>query len=663
MRDQFVRLKAGNFMATKSVLSNVDLIKKFVFEKQPVTLNQIVDEVMAQMSSVNDAQKARDRYVLPVLTGQPYYREEDGKWTIIREEMPEYKILREVFADEHRLMYEREVRSKVAKALKVKAGTVVLDLELASGLQKIGSHWGLDSWVIANDYAAEVLDEHPGGLTEKDLAKTVSERYDIDPENTILHLKGDKKKRFIAERKQWLLKEHYDKKQAEAKDPTLTLPELKTGTIDQSLEVSFLSAHDTKPETGRKSDNTEGRARLKKALKKQAQEVLEQREQASQQEDLATKLSQVLSAAGIEDYDVSSYQQVEAAPKEHGLTPKERDDIQSFIDKLLEQETVGVGAPVASVINAPLSARKVVDVLRLKYIDYTRDRAVLPAEYYRFAVEIMQPTINDTVIHPSCFDGLWTVELLNYLFDKLEGAAWALTDENSALEIVQPDGSRYQLSPQDAALLEKARDKFLVSQVDLVNYFLQYKYTGIEADSVLAKAARIVTRLTGYESAYIDNRDYLTELPEIFNYPPNEDNDIPDRFDYVFGNLTFTVDANLAANYLDQSLQMVGEDGYMMCFVLVELMELLKQHGLLGEFLQGMGVTHYIKLPVIEGRHQVVLLGVTKLIEGDNPPLIVNAEVADFKTALSLSNALRTSTGEGEKYKLVDQMALVTLIG
>ncbi len=648
-------------MATKSVLSNVDLIRAFVFEHQPVTVEEIVAEVRRQMSSVKDDAAARDRYVLPVLKSQPYYRQEGSKWFVARDLMPEYAVLHEVFRDEHRLLYEREVRSKVAKKLGVKVHTVVLDLEQAPGLKLHGSHWGLADWVIANDQAAEVLAQHPSGLNEKDLVKAISERFGMEPENTILHLKGDKKKRFVQERKLLFLKELHEKQKEQVPEQTLTLPDLKAGEIDLALEGSFLQSQATRAEPTRE-DEAPSKARLKKALKKQAQELLEQRESGGSQDDLAARLSQVLTAAGVDEYGVQSFQRVEPATRERSLASKERDEIQVFIDKLLAQDTVGVGAPLASVVNAPLSARKMQDVLRLKYINYTRDRAVIPLEYYRFLAEVLGPTINDSMLHPACFEGCLTVELLNFLFDRLEGAAWTMVDDESGIEIVQPDGARYRLSTQDTALTESARDNFMVTQVDLIRHYLNYKYTGIEADEVLASAARIVARLSGYEDTYIVSRDYLSELPEIFNHPPNDANAISDRFDFVIGNLTFTQDANLAANYLDQSLSLLADGGRLGVFVLVELMRLLRQHSLLGEFLQGMGVTHYIRLPVIEGRHEVLMLLVKSLEPDEQPPAIIKAQINDFKSANNLSNALRKGTGAGELYELVDQFAMTTII-
>ncbi len=57
-------------------------------------------------------------------------------------------------------------------------------------------------------------------------------------------------------------------------------------------------------------------------------------------------------------------------------------------------------------------------------------------------------------------------------------------------------------------------------------------------------------RLTGFENAYITANDFLSELPEVFGYPANDDNSITDRFDLVMGNLTFEQAPNLAANFL-----------------------------------------------------------------------------------------------------------------
>ena len=91
-------------------------------------------------------------------------------------------------------------------------------------------------------------------------------------------------------------------------------------------------------------------------------------------------------------------------------------------------------------------------------------------------------------------------------------------------------------------------------------------------------------------------------------------------------------------------------------------MRLLRDHGLLTEFLQGMAVTHYIQLPVIEGRHDVVILVVRSLESDEEAPKIIHAQVNDFKSANNLSNALQKGEGEGEYYQLIDQSMLTTII-
>ena len=183
---------------------------------------------------------------------------------------------------------------------------------------------------------------------------------------------------------------------------------------------------------------------------------------------------------------------------------------------------------------------------------------------------------------------------------------------------------------------------------------------------MLARAARVITRLSGHENAYIVSKDFLTELPEVFSLPPNEDNEISMRFDYVAGNLTFAQDANLAANYLDQSLKLLAPGGRCGVLGLSELLVLLKEHQLIGEFLKGKAVTHFVRLPVIEGRHNVVLLVVESLVDPDREVPIISSRVTDFKSANTLSKALDKSPEEEtglEPYERAEQHALTLLIG
>jgi hypothetical protein len=650
-------------MTTKSLVSNVDLIRRFVFDHQPVSAEQIAAGLREQMVSIPSDEIALQRYVMPVLKAQSYYNESGGQWTVSLDRMPEYSVLSQVMNEEHRLLYERDVRSKVAAKLGMKVANVVLDLEQAPQMKRFGSMWGLVDWVLANDQAAEQLRLHPSGLSEKDLLKAVCDRHHLEPRNAILHLTGDKQKRFVLDRKLWHLRELYEKEKSSQQEQTLSLPQLKTKEIDRDLEGSFLEAQIFKAEDAHSGED-KAKARLKKVLRKQAQDIIEQRTaQVQRPDDLAARLSQELNAGGSDEYGLRSYQRVEATTKERGLAPKEREEIQQFVDGLLAQETVGVGASIASVANAPLSARKTVDVLRLKHLAYTRDRVAVPTEFNRLLVELLNPHANESVLHPSCYEGSLAVELFTHLFEGLEGAAWAFHENSNLLEIVQPDGARFTIDARDSALLETAKDKFMVSQTGILNHYLtSYRYTGIEPDRVLARAARVITRLSGYENVYISNRDYLSELPEVFGLPPDEDNDIPQRFDCILGNFTFTADANLAANYLDQSLRLLSPQGRLGVFVQTELLRLLKQHALLGEFLRSNAVTHFIQLPLIEGR-DVVLLLMRAVDNTATAPKIIYAEVVDFKAANVLGGALqRGADEEPGLFKRIDQLALTTLI-
>jgi hypothetical protein len=655
-------------MASKSVLSNVDVIRRFVFENQPAGVDDIAAAVNAEMIHPVDPEIAKSRYVLPVLKSQSYFKEgKDGRWEIINKEMPEYKVLLQVMREEQKQMYERDVRSKIAKKLGWKVVTVVIDLEQAPELEKQKSWWGLKDWVISNDKAEEILRHHPSGLTEKDLLRQVVEKSGLPAERVVLNLKGDAKKRFEQDRKNWFLKELMKAKENEKikSSAVMTVPE-KSDDIDSLLEGSFLNAQsafkvDEKRGAG---DAQAGKSRLRKALKKQAMEVLEQREEIARPEDLAARLIRMLTEAGIEPERFNSFQYLDNSARERGLSPREREEIQQFIDQLLQHETVAVGVNEDSIINAPLSVKKINDILRIKYMNYTRDRVLIPNEFYRLLLTVLRPGINDSTLHPACMEGNLTTEMFRWMMQRLEGAAWALVDDGSNIEVVQPDGQHFRLAQSEKGLLEKARDRFIVSQMDLIDHFINFRFTGLEADKVLALAARINCRVSGFDDAYIVSKDYFSELPEVFNTPANDDNDIPNRFDVILGNFIFASDVNLAANYLDQSIKLLNPGGRLGMFVEPELLTLLQQHGLLGEFLSGMAVTHFVRLPLIEGRHDVVMLVLGSLAyESEKPSPIITASLADSKAAISLAAALEKGEGEGTLYRKIEQLALSSLIG
>src|SRR5690606_25279489 len=75
------------------------------------------------------------------------------------------------------------------------------------GLVKQKSWWGMKDWVLCNDIAEEVLRNHPNGLSDRELLKAVIEKAKVPEDKVILNLKGDNRKRFGQDRKNWYLKE------------------------------------------------------------------------------------------------------------------------------------------------------------------------------------------------------------------------------------------------------------------------------------------------------------------------------------------------------------------------------------------------------------------------------------------------------------------------
>ena len=97
--------------------------------------------------------------------------------------------------------------------------------------------------------------------------------------------------------------------------------------------------------------------------------------------------------------------------------------------------------------------------------------------------------------------------------------------------------------------------------------------------------------------------------------------------------------------------------------MLSDLLTLLKEHGLLGDFLRGMGVTHLLRLPLVEGRHKVVALIIEALPAGQtrSDREFAYAEVEDLRGMNQLAVALRDNQ-PGDVYKLIEPNALGTLI-
>jgi hypothetical protein len=614
--------------------SNVDIIKHIVYFLGPIRVEDIAAKMADVMQSFQPDANTINQFIKPILEKCDYYTCDNGLWDVIVEKVPEHAVLAKLLQEEHRPLYERELSSRIAIALDLKVKAVCIEYKRDPNLKQFGAKWGLKNWELVNDASHQVMLNQESPLSIREVLQLVATATGKRVENIVFDPRSDN--RFVQERKAWMVRDLVDKLKSER--TAASTPKVRQEKVAMDLERSFVTA--TNPIGAKKEARQEhdaSKVKLRKIMRQEMQQALKEREAfvAPVEVDLAEELSQ-----GQEfgtPLEATSFNRVEPSMKERSLNIKEREAINALVKQLSEMENVAVGADTEQILREPLSLHKIIGLLKVKYLPYFTERVVIPDEFYRFASELVVPHPGMSVLNPSGQAGGFAIQILNSVYDRLEGAAWA--PHGAHIEIAQRDNVRYKIHVEGTPLHKKSQDDFLINQNDLVDYFILNNLAIVESDVLLAQSAQSTLRLAGFPNVYVAAKDFLSQLPEVFSERPNEANDISQRFDLIFGNVTFIKSHNLAANYLDQIFRLLDREGVACVFVLRELLRLLKDH----DFMEDMAARHDFRyvfhFPQIEARNEVSLVVLRRKVSAADvgEPMLVNANVKDAK---ALNNIL-----------------------
>ncbi len=642
----------------QGLTSNVDIIKHIVYYLGPISIADLAAKMAQVMRSFQPDEESIHQYIEPILAKLDCYAEKNGKWVVVLDKWPEHMALPKVMEEEHRLLFEREVRSRLASALGCKVKSVCIELDRDPKVKKFGGKWGLAKWELLNDKAYELLKGQDAPMQYKEILALVAQATGKPLDRVVFDPRGDR--RFAQERKAWTLRENLERK-AELKSSAASLA-LKQEQVKLELESSFKEAQAPRREKRGAKRRDDGKVKLRKMMKQEAQHALREREQlvAPVEVDLATELSQ--EQVYTSPTEATSYNRVEPSMKERGLSPKEREAVSSFISKLIDMEDRGVGLNISSLRREPLSSHKIINLLRLKYLPFFTERVIIPDEYCHFASELAPAHPGQSVMNVSAHAGAFATQMLNVVFERLDGAAWA--PHGSRIEVVQRDGVRYRIPIGGTPLERKAQEDFLLEQTDLVDYFVDNNFVAIESDPLLAQAAAFSMRLTGFPGVYVAAKDFLSQLPEVFSQR-SDSNEISLRFDLIFGNLTFTKSHNLTANYLDQITRLLTGEGVVAIFVLKELLRLLRGHDFMDELVANHDFRYVFEFPKIDSVSDVLLLVFKRkpVIAPDTPAPLIHAVVKDVKLLGSVTMDLARGIRQSAYYERLTQESAKRVLG
>ncbi len=590
-----------------TTLSNVDIIKLFVYENEPVTEDQVVAHIREVLELQGDDEEIFATYVEPVLKNYDYFTgrtsTKGGKkqklWRINKQKLPEHQVVMEVIDELRRFVTERNLKRAVAKKLGIKYSQVALDPAKVEGLRRHKGRWGREEWIDINPQAYQVLKEAGRPLNEKEIVRRVLEKHpELDKGLVIFTPEMDS--RFTRVRKLWDLTERLqaaeEAKQEKARIAGFDITPKKgvSPTLEQEFAQAFIEGtREQQARKGKGKAKKETESPLKMKLKKKVKERLEKEGEGEQ---AASDRRAVL---GLEREELrgKNFNRIETLPRERHLNKHQRLEVINFLTEL-----ASMGSEEKVTVHGPLSVRKVEDLLYHNYQNYTQYRIPIPRDYCRYLAQLAAPSINQLVINPAAGDGLVAVSLVSYVYDSLENARWALGDDG-LIEVLTDQGEIILVDATDAPLLEKAKESFFLSQYDFVDHFLTYNFVSLETDPVLAKATQIVALLSGFPKLFVAQLDFFSQLDRIFG---EEVTDL--KFDLIVGNFAFKGDANLVANYIDHALNNITPQGRVACFVTDEFLEQVKGHEFFREMTSRANIHCLIKLPPFGNARGVSIL-------------------------------------------------------
>jgi len=191
------------------------LLKRTLFLHETSSVDELTEEVHEYMLKDQSYEQIKERYVGPMLKGNPSFLEvepESQVWKLSEGNKVNDAVY-EAFKKYHTPLSERQVLNRLAKVEHI-AGNIHLTLDLKNDARfsdiEGGKYWILSEWVVVNEYARSILIKVKSGLGEKELLNRVVEEFHVDEESAIFIPKLDE--RFVKKEKKWTLQRFIEQK-------------------------------------------------------------------------------------------------------------------------------------------------------------------------------------------------------------------------------------------------------------------------------------------------------------------------------------------------------------------------------------------------------------------------------------------------------------------
>ena len=563
------------------------LLKRTLFLHETADVDELVEEVHEYMLKDQSIAQLKERYVAPILQGNPSFLKVSSGGTTwkLSEGNKVNDSIHDVFKKYHTPLSERQLLNRLAKEEHLAKITIDLDLKNDARFSDIqgGKYWILSEWVVVNEYARSVLLRTREGLSEKELMGKIIDDHQVNQETAIFIPMLDD--RFVKKGSSWTLKRFIEQKTKlraskierlhtylQNAGGSLTSDELTTMVLNMPANATDV---DEKLSTDPRFVLMNGKWDLRERLYQPEPEETTAVEESPLLE-LTTETPPQTSPTfeALFSETISEGTSVPAEPAEEMVTeqaemppqkveaeepetpvpaelPEEEEPKETLSPELEElrkyvidflQETFQAEGIVysADIIDEMVMSEYRVEMFEEFSLEHfanpAKNRELTELDLIKFMIYLAEPTLNDKVIDPCCGTGGVLVEMLRNFQNTIQFATWQ--EKEASIEYEFPSGQFYfvQLTPEERAALPSPLDDETCLSLPLDRYCKQRQLTGVDIDRYSYKSAQLNLTLNELPGVVLYNEDALTSkhlgtglYDMVIGNPPSGE-DLPTRF-------------------------------------------------------------------------------------------------------------------------------------
>ncbi|PID58321.1 hypothetical protein CSB45_04440 [candidate division KSB3 bacterium] len=533
-----------------------------LFLHETADIKELVEEVHEHMLKDLSEAQLQERYVEPILRGNPSFRQAEkgaSVWKLTEGNKVNDSVY-EVFRKYRAPLSERQVLNRLAKVEHM-AGKITLTLDLKNDARfsdlEGGKYWILNEWVVVNEYARSILLKIKSGLSEKDLLARIVHEFHVDEELAVFIPKLDL--RFVKKEGKWTLKRFIEQKtklrpsrierlyqyllkieralsSEELTSSVLNMPASSTD-VDEKLmsDPRFvreeglwgLRLWSEKPQELLDAEEALGiSSRLSKEEDRLAEPNVDfsfddalaeavaehEAETLREPEDLESPVAALSEAAPPEDEYASESEDIEEQAEESEMI---EDDLRSKVIDFLQDAFQLEGVTYdADLVNQFVHSEEREEIfsrfIHDHYLNPAKGRSVTNISTIKFMGHLAEPTLNDKILDPCCGTGASLLQILETFDEQLQEAEW--TERDCTLRYELRNGQFYfvQLTDEEREFFDVPLEDEVARWMPILRFCRQRQLTGVDIDRFAHRSSALAVAIQGFPEVVLHQENALT---------------------------------------------------------------------------------------------------------------------------------------------------------